>query len=75
VSTNAFPFRIEVDFGSDWLAQMSGVASVLAGMDMTMPGMFKSSRRNGHFANLVQVMVWFGMTGFPSWVQISPQLL
>ncbi|KAG0137433.1 glycoside hydrolase family 3 protein [Tuber indicum] len=23
---------------SDWLAQMSGVASVLAGMDMTMPG-------------------------------------
>lgn len=23
---------------SDWLAQYSGVASVLAGMDMTMPG-------------------------------------
>lgn len=32
---------------------MSGVASVLAGMDMTMPGMFKSFHRNEHFANLV----------------------
>lgn len=29
---------------SDWLAQYSGVASVLAGMDMTMPGKFFSSR-------------------------------
>ena len=28
------------DSGSDWLAQMSGVASVLAGLDMTMPGIF-----------------------------------